>query len=499
MSDLRQLVTHASHYLAGRAGLMMLGFLSFPVLTRILPVAQYGELSLLLKIGLLWTVLSKCGLQNAALRFFPEQSKLSPENKRACASTLIVSSVLLALTCAGLGFALVRAHVINLGREITDLLPLLVSLVAVRAIQPVFSGLLRAEKRTWLFNICELSGKSLGIVCSVGALSLIAIDLHYFLAGLVLAEGAVVAAVAIWFHNAGLFSFTSFQPRFAMNALGFSVPLIAYELTSVVLDSGDRILIGRYLGFGQLGLYSAAYAIATYAEEALMTPVNMALFPAYMKIWVEQGEMATARFLSQALDMFLLGCGMVALLVYVGADDLVSILASKQFAAAHSLLPVLVCGLLVYALHIFFNAPLLIHKKSIVLTCVTTVCCVANLAMNVLLLPRIGIMGAALATLLSYILLVTGLAVVSRRYLRFRLPVNTFLSCIALVTVIQAALRLIAIPSAWLDLLIKAPIAICLYSAGIALLRPELRRRVLMNRQPRISKSDTLAAAEESR
>jgi O-antigen/teichoic acid export membrane protein len=119
--------------------------------------------------------------------------------------------------------------------------------------------------------------------------------------------------------------------------------------------------------------------------------------------------------------------------------------------------------------------------------------------MNVLLLPRIGIMGAAVATLLSYVLLVTGLAVVSRRYLRFRLPVNTFLSCIALVTVIQAALKLIAVPPVWLDLLIKAPIAICLYSAGVALLRPELRRRVLMNRQPRIGKSDTLAAAEESR
>ena len=497
MSDLRQLITHASHYLAGRAGLMLLGFLSFPVLTRLLPVAQYGELSLILKVGLLWTVLSKCGLQNAALRFFPEQSKLSPESKRACASTLIVSSGLLAATMALLGFALVRLHVVNPGREIIGLLPLLLALVGVRAIQPVFSGLLRAEKRTWLFNLCELSGKSLGIVLSVGALSLIAIDLHYYLAGLVVAEGAVVAAVAIWFKRAGLLSFTSVQPRFALNALLFSVPLIAYELTSVVLDSGDRILIGHYLGFNQLGLYSAAYAIATYAEEALMTPVNMALFPAYMKVWIEQGEVATARFLSQALDMFLMACGMIALLVYVGAKDIISILASKKFAAAHSLLPLLVCGLLVYALHIFFNAPLLIHKKSIELTCVTTVCCIANLAMNVVLLPRMGIMGAAVGTLLSYALLVAGLAVVSRRYLRFPLPVKTFFSCIALVTVIQAAMRLGGVSSPWLDLVIKAPMAICLYAAGLALLRPEFRRRVLKNRLPRIREYETLTTAEQ--
>jgi O-antigen/teichoic acid export membrane protein len=492
VSELRQLVNHASHYLAGRAGLMMLGFVSFPVLTRILPVAQYGELSLLLKLALLWTVLSKCGLQNAALRFFPEQSKLSVESKRACASTLIVSSVLVAATMAALGFSLVRWRIINPGREIGALLPLVVALICVRSIQPIFSGLLRAEKRTWLFNMCEISGKSLGILLSVGALSLIAVNLHYYLAGLVIAEGSVVIAVAIWFRNAGLLSFRSVRPRFAGEVLLFSAPLIAYELTSVVLDSGDRILISHYLGLTQVGLYSAAYSIATYAEEALMTPVNMALLPAYMKVWVENGAEATSKFLSQALDLFLMACGMIALLVYVTSDDLISILASKKFAAAHSLLPILVCGLLVYALHIFFNAPLLIYKRSIVLTCVTAISCVVNLAINVVLLPRIGIMGAAVATLISYAIFVVVLAIVSRRYMLVHIPINTFISVVALVAVIQAVMRVGDFPAPWINLLLKVPVASSLYIAGLLVLRPQLRLRLLSRRAPKICNSETL-------
>lgn len=496
-SDLQQLVKHASHYLAGRAGIMLLGFLSFPVLTRLLPVAQYGELSLILKIALLWTVLSKCGLQNAALRFFPEQSALSPQARRTCSSTLISSSILVAGSMALLGYALVRMQIVHAGAAISSLLPLLLLLVGVRAVQPVFAGLLRAEKRTWLFNICDVSSKALGILLSVGALSLIAVNLRYFVTGLLLAEGAVLASIAVWFRSAGLLTFRNFDPRLAVDALWFSAPLIAYEITSVVLDSGDRILIGHYLGFTELGLYSAAYAIATYAEQTIMIPVNMALFPAYMKVWVEQGEAATARFLSQSLEMFLIGCGMVAILVFVGANDIINILASRKFAAAHTLLPVLVCGLLVYALHIFFNAPLLIHKKSIVLTCVTTVCCIVNIGLNIVLLPRMGIMGAAIATLVSYALLVVIMAVASRRYMTFPLPIRTFVISIALIAVIQAAMGRGALSSPWIDFLVKAPAAACLYALGLLALQPDIRRRLIHSRSRRIHASDTLEAVAE--
>src|SRR4051812_4459804 len=298
MTDIRQLLVHASQYLAGRAGLMLLGFISFPLLTRLLPIAQYGELSLALKLCLLWTVLSKCGIQNAALRFFPEASRSSEAEKQSCASTLILSVTAISFLLGAFGYLTMRMIGSRLGPAISALAPLLLILAVVRSIQPTFSGLLRSERRTWLFNACELSGKSTGILFSILALILIATDLRYFIAGLISAEALVMIGVAVWFYRAGLLSFRSFKPHLAREVLLFSLPLIAYELTSVILDSGDRILVGRFLGLAQLGLYSAAYSVATYAEEALMTPINMALMPAYMKIWVEQGTAATSRFLA---------------------------------------------------------------------------------------------------------------------------------------------------------------------------------------------------------
>ncbi len=497
MTDMRQLLVHATQYLAGRAGLMLLAFLSFPVLTRLLPVSQYGQLSLALKLCLLWTVLSKCGLQNAALRFFPEASRQSEGEKRACASTLIVSAVVIAALACVLGYSVLQILGGHFLRTITALVPLLLILAFVRSIQPVFSGLLRSEQRTWLFNSCELSGKAMGILFSILALSLIAIDLRYFLTGLILSESIVMIAIASWFYRSGLLSPKQFQPGFALSALRFSIPLIAYELTSVVLDSGDRILVGHYLGLSELGLYSAAYAIATYAEEALMTPVNMALMPAYMKIWVTQGTEATSRFLSAALELFIIGCGAIAMLVYVNSASLIGILASKKFAAAQSLLPILVLGLLVYATHIFFNAPLVLHKRSMVLTCVTTLCCIVNIGMNIILLPRIGIKGAAIATLLSYLMLVLGLLTISRRYLSFSLPIATLLSCCVLVIGIQELMNQVTFSSHWVDLGLKVPASMVLYSIGLLILRPRLRHSLRTQTRKLFAPCAPLTAVEQ--
>lgn len=496
MSNLRQLLVHASQYLVGRASLMLLGFLSFPVLTRILSVGQYGELSLVLKLCMFWTVLSKCGMQNAALRLFPEYSRTSAEEKCACSSTLVLSVAGIAGVLMLAGLALVHWPRVGATPAVVAFAPLLLLLAFVRSIQPTLSGLLRSERRTWLFNACELSGKAMGIIFAVSALLFLARDLRFYLSGLVCAEALVVAAVAFWFFRSGLLRFGAFRPSLGLAAIRFAAPLIAYELTSVILDSGDRILIGRYLGLTQLGLYSAAYSVATYAEEALMTPVNMALMPEYMRIWVENGPAATSRFLSQALDLFLMGCGVVALLVYVNAPDLLAILASRKFAAAGALLPILVVGLLVYAVHIFFNAPLIIHRRSLVLTAVTTACCIFNVILNIVLLPRMGIAGAAWATLASYLAMVAALAIISRRYLPMRIPWATLASACGLVASIQWLLKLGGFSSPWLNLAAKAPAALLLYGLGMVLLRPALRASLIKHITRIAPFSNALSAVE---
>ena len=97
MSSLKTLYRHASHYLGGRVIVMLLGFISFPVFTRVFSVAEYGVINLITNTVLLLTVLSKFGFQHSVQRYYPEgESANGPDDLRRYYSTLFYSTAILA-------------------------------------------------------------------------------------------------------------------------------------------------------------------------------------------------------------------------------------------------------------------------------------------------------------------------------------------------------------------------------------------------------------------
>src|SRR4051812_8980099 len=72
--EMKKLVQHSSHYLAGLFGGLAIGFISFPIFTRIFSVADYGLIDFIQKILLVPTALSKAGVQNSVLRFYDEKT-----------------------------------------------------------------------------------------------------------------------------------------------------------------------------------------------------------------------------------------------------------------------------------------------------------------------------------------------------------------------------------------------------------------------------------------
>jgi O-antigen/teichoic acid export membrane protein len=258
----------------------------------------------------------------------------------------------------------------------------------------------------------------------------------------------------------------------------FAFPLIGYELASVILDSGDRIIVQHYMGAQSLGYYSAAYNVSTYAEEALMVPINLALFPIYMKLWVEKGRNETELFLSRSLNNFIaLAIGIVCV-VLLTSREAITVLASPKFQEAHRLLPVLVVGLLVYATHIFFNAALLIHKKTSAMTSLVIGACIVNLALNVVLIPRLGLQGAAVATLLSYLSLVFFMAKVSSQLLTLKINYVGFAWNVLAAGLTFGLIYRLHIQTAWLSVIVKGMLAIAMYALLLCVLNSEIRGAV---------------------
>jgi len=398
---------------------LLLGFVSFPLFTRIFSVSEYGVVNLILKVLVSVTVLSKLGVQNSVLRFYEEHA-VDPDRSalRRFYSTIFFGTLVLATAITAI-FVLSVWHLPEslVTRPIKSLLILGSSLILVRAMWSILAGFLRVEGRTKAYNVWEvlIKAATIAVIC----LFLFAWErsVRAFFAGTILVEAAIAVAVSLYLFRRHLLHLRGIAPDFYWTVLVFGFPLVIYELASVILDSADRVLIQHYLGAQALGYYSAAHNISTYVQESLMNPVNLALVPLYMKLWVTEGRQETQTFISRALDIYLL----VAVGMFTTSRDAVGILASRKFQEAYHLIPLLVVGLVVYSVHIFLTAGLIIHKKTHVMAKLVVYACLLNIGLNIMLLPRIGLQAAALATLLSYSFLIVLMARRSFSHLPIRI------------------------------------------------------------------------------
>ena len=153
-------------------------------------------------------------------------------------------------------------------------------------------------------------------------------------------------------------------------------------------------------------------------------------------------------------------------------------LASRKFQEAHHLLPVLVIGLLIYAVHIFLNAALLIHQKTTTMTALVIYACVANLLLNLVLIPRMGIQGAAVATLLSYLLLVILMGRVSFRLMPLQISYAGFFANLVSAGVTYVLISRITIERALPSAVVKGSLGLLLYGTLASILNPVVRAQI---------------------
>lgn len=405
VSDFKTLYHQSSHYLAGRIIVMLLGLVSFPVFTRLFSVDEYGLLNLVLKTVAVFVVFAKLGFQNSIMRFYQEFAiQDNPRALRAFYSTLyfaIFAFAALATIFFDLCIWSVPAHYVS--PALRQLLLLGSGLIFIRGIFSVLLGFWRVQERTILFNAVDALNK-LGIIVVICLLVFTwERSVRAFLGGSLLVEGvSVVIASMVLFHK-GQLSPAAWDSRLFRDALLYGAPLIFYELFAVVLASADRFLVQYYLGARQLGYYSAAYNISSSLQESVVAPLALALFPIYMRLWATKGREETQKFLSTIFNHFAVASMGIVALVTLTSKDAIVLLASEKFSRAHSLVPLLVVALLLAASHFFIDPGLLIYRQTKIMARIAVYSTGVNVALNIVLLPKIGLLGAGIATLLSYL------------------------------------------------------------------------------------------------
>jgi O-antigen/teichoic acid export membrane protein len=194
-----------------------------------------------------------------------------------------------------------------------------------------------------------------------------------------------------------------------------------------------------------------------------------------LRLWNSEGVQQTIEFVSFSFDAFLAVAGVLFALVVVASRDAVTLLASSRYRGADTLIPTLVAGLLIYTMQIFLNAGLVIQKRTGMMALVLCCSAVLNVVLNVLLLSRIGMQGAAFATLLSYLICTLLLSLQSFRVLPLKINCRRVLGYAAATAAAIGVSRLIQLEVPVWNLALRCAVVLGTYGGLMYLLDARIR------------------------
>jgi O-antigen/teichoic acid export membrane protein len=476
-AELKKLLRHASHYLSALVISLAAGFISFPLFTRIFSVSDYGTIDLIAKVVLLLTAMSKLGLQQSALRFYDGKAfSLDPASARRYYSTMFGGMALAAavVTLLFLGVVVVAPKWL-IDPRLKGLLFLVSTLIVARALSSLLLVFLRVQEKTKLYGFFMAATKVATLAAICLFLPWLGRSVRTYYSGTVVVEVAIVVILSAMLFRHGLVHRSGFDLTLLRAGLAFGLPLIFYELSSIILDASDRVLVRFYAGANSLGFYSVAYGMSDYVNNLLIVPINLALIPICMRLWNNEGQERTSEFLSRGLDLFLMASAGIFAVVVATCRDAVTLFASSKYRGAEVLLPFLVAGLLIYTSHAFVAAGLMIHKDTRVMAKVLGYSALFNIVLNCLLLPRIGLQAAAISTLLSYLFCVLWLARASSRLLPLRIDLGLMAKYgVACGVACYVATR-VELGTAIANLAVRSALAVVIYGGILWLLDARVR------------------------
>lgn len=468
VSLLSSFVRHTRNYSLASALVMVAGLISFPILTRWLPVADYGVMSLVSSSLGFAVALGKLGMQHAALRFYSEvrAGRHAGVDVQQFAATVLYGMGGLGLLAGGLW--LLAAWMLPDGLWDDPRMPWLMAMTAVlvplRVVDSALGNLLKAQERSGLLAIIGVLKRYVSLAAILSAVILIAPTVWSFFGATVAVEILACTLALWWVFRADWPRWRDRSPTLFKAMVIFAIPMTGFELSSLVMQMGDRYVLQALLGAEAVGLYSAAYNLSDYVKLALFSAMASAALPMCVRLAELEGTAAVEAFLVTFTRTFLLvGLGVVAAMAAVGSD-LMAVLASAKYQSAAVVIPWVMLGMLFEAYIVIAGVGLYLRKRSIVTMGMVAGGALLNVLLNLALVPRLGIEGSGIANLCSYATVVTIALFATRRTLRPPPFLRDFVKFGGLALVAWLAAREIQVAWPWLALLLRGSAAVALYA-----------------------------------
>ncbi|MBI2432027.1 MAG: lipopolysaccharide biosynthesis protein [Candidatus Hydrogenedentes bacterium] len=310
-------------------------------------------------------------------------------------------------------------------------------------------AVLRAKHRPITYSVATTLNAGLRLPLAIGCF----VWLHMGVEGMLWSMAAtyLLAHVLILARHLGWPGALETQERKKLfrDILDYGLPIWLTQVLNFFLINLDRWLINLLgttaeNGLAGVGLYSVATTLVDQPVTLVFQTFTLAVFPSVVALWEKHGKEATEDLLKGLTRLYFLLCLPLVVFFTMLANPIFQVLAHGEARTAYSASGWIATASFFYGLSYFASFGLHVSKRTKLLLAATVFALLINVAANAFLIPREGFLGAAQARLISNFVLTAAVAAAGHRFLRWRLPLISFLRIFAAALAAGGAAWLLA-------------------------------------------------------
>lgn len=409
---------HSFYYLVMKSGAGLVGLLSILVFTRFMRPDEYGIYAMLLSgLGICYAVFFQWLSQGLGRFYLHEQ-----ERNVALVSTAIYGFVLAILFSSVLwGIAMLFIAESPWKQWFLYLPPLVFSY----AWYELNLRIANASMQPRLYGYLSFSKASLGLL--IGAALYHHFGLHGVFLGLIFS--AIVTPI-FWMRTSWqALNVQSIDTAIFKKFLVYGLPLALTVTLTLVVDVSDRFIIAALLDAEQAGLYAASYDLVVQTMGFVVAALYLAAFPLLVQdIETKSPQKIVLGMAQYGTLLFATSVPLLILFVALAGNISVVVFGSPFRESATRLIPIIAFGVFVggFKIH-FFDVVFQLGQRTSQQIWPALLTAIMNVVLNLLWIPKYGIVGAAYATLAAFLLGCLASAAMARRVIPLRLPAADFL------------------------------------------------------------------------
>lgn len=390
---------------------LIIGFITTPIITRMVDPEIYGLYSLFTMTGSICLMFSCLGLDQGYIRFY---YKLKEENRKLLLHFCMIFPSIIFTVLGWIGISILE-QIINCKNFVLNLF-FIISVFAM--IINRFSLLvLRMQSKTKMYAIINIIHKisqvcfSLLAIRILGRNNIITLPISYTLSFVLVAITGIISSRDEFKISKDSLNFKVLPYK---NILVYSIPLLISSGMFTIFQSLDKYCLNYFLDYTDVGIYSSAQHLMAVLS-IVQTSFNIVWAPQSIKHFeIDPNDTSYYKHIHEYIVIIMMTFGIIVVLF----KDIYVLLLGNMYRDAVVVIPFLILNPVMYTISETTVNGLYFKQKSKWVVLIVLISCLTNLLGNILLIPLLGIRGAAISTGVTYIFFFILRTTLSKRYFK---------------------------------------------------------------------------------